>query len=70
VGLCRVPLGPIFGVVHFFAAVFEGFANALLQEEAQFAPFEPQRNFEELVVIQQNQLLGDMGEAIELQNSS
>lgn len=53
IGLCRVPLGPFFGLLHFLAAIFEGFANALLQEEAQFAPFEPQRNFEELVVLQQ-----------------
>lgn len=49
-------MGPFFGILHFFAAVFEGFANALLQEEAQFAPFEPQRNFEEIVIFQQNQL--------------
>lgn len=55
-GLLRVPLGPFFGILHFFAAVFEGFANALLQEEAQFAPFEPQRNFEEIVIFQHNQL--------------
>jgi len=46
----------LFGTLHFFAAIFEGFANALLQEEAQFAPFEPQRNFEEVVIFQQNQL--------------
>merc|ERR1711924_390787 len=36
-------MGPILGVCHFLACVCEGLANALLHEEAQFAPFEPQR---------------------------
>lgn len=51
-----MPLGPLFGILHFFAAIFEGFANALLQEEAQFAPFEPQRNFDEIISLQQKSM--------------
>ncbi|CAD7951515.1 unnamed protein product [Amoebophrya sp. A120] len=41
--LLRIPLGPVFGFLHLIAAVCEGLASALLQEEAQFALFEPQR---------------------------
>ncbi|CAD7922482.1 unnamed protein product [Amoebophrya sp. A25] len=44
--LLRIPLGPVFGVLHLVAAVCEGLASALLQEEAQFAQFEPQRSVE------------------------
>jgi len=46
IGLIRIPLGPVFGVLCFLACFFEGLANALLHEEAQFAPFEAQRNVE------------------------
>jgi len=39
-----VPLGPLWGVLHFVASFCEGTSMVLLQEEAQFAVFEPQRN--------------------------
>jgi len=41
--LLKVPLGPFLGVLHFIASICEGLAHILLHEEAQFAPFEPQR---------------------------
>jgi hypothetical protein len=46
--LVLVPLGPPLGALHFVAACFEGLANILLHEEAQFAPFEPQRTVESI----------------------
>merc|ERR1711920_546239 len=42
----RIPLGPPLGALHFTASCCEGLANILLHEEAQFAPFEPQRMVE------------------------
>jgi len=44
--LLRLPLGPVLGGLHFVASSCEGLANILLHEEAQFAPFEPQRVIE------------------------
>jgi len=41
--LIILPLGPCLGVLNFVASVCEGLAHILLHEEAQFAPFEPQR---------------------------
>mmetsp|Transcript_21896 Transcript_21896/g.62886 ORF Transcript_21896/g.62886 Transcript_21896/m.62886 type:complete len:203 (+) Transcript_21896:3-611(+) len=37
------PFGPILGALNFVASFCEGLAHILLHEEAQFAPFEPQR---------------------------
>merc|ERR550537_1244766 len=45
----RIPYGPIMGVCHLLACFCEGLANALLHEEAQFAPFEAQRRTEGIV---------------------
>jgi len=47
--ILRIPYGPILGVFHFLACCCEGLANALLHEEAQFAPFEAQRRTEGMV---------------------
>jgi hypothetical protein len=51
-GLCVVRIlllfGPILGVFHLLACWCEGLANALLHEEAQFAPFEGQRRTESI----------------------
>lgn len=44
--LLLLPLGPPLGVLHFVASCCEGLAHILLHEEAQFAPFEPQRTIE------------------------
>jgi len=44
--LLRLPFGPLLGVLHFAASCCEGLAHILLHEEAQFAPFEPQRTVE------------------------
>uniref|UniRef100_A0A7S2KXE0 Uncharacterized protein n=1 Tax=Zooxanthella nutricula TaxID=1333877 RepID=A0A7S2KXE0_9DINO len=46
VWLLKLPLGPFLGALNFAASCGEGLAHILLHEEAQFAPFEPQRTVE------------------------
>jgi hypothetical protein len=40
--LIRIPLGPVFGLLHFFGCVFEGCGNALKDEPSQYMQVRPQ----------------------------